>query len=440
MTAVKNLSIHFASEIRRTGTLESTPQRLVVELSRCLHLGGAPAYELEQRMEQVSQQVGVPAHFFSTPTSLFVTFDDDQDSTRLIRVSPVAVNLAMLAELYALYDDISEGRLGVQDAWDRLQVIKQTNYEYPLVLSVLAYGMASAGVGVIIGGSQTVVLAAGLIGLVIGCLSLFCEWRRFPEHLNNVLGGFVATALASLIQWFYPAATIETTLLAGLIFLVPGLQFTVSINELATQNLASGTARMAGALTTFLTIIFGVVMGYGVAKTFFVNTPVDASPAMGVGWGMLLLVPLAISFRILFRARRRDGIWMLLSICIAYGTVVSADVFLDPPAAAWTAALAVGIASNLFARVKNQPASIMLMPGLLLLVPGSMGFSGVSAIMIHENLSGGVRTVATMLLVAVSIVAGLLVANVIMPTEKQMRGLAGSEPLVDLEGEGGSGG
>ena len=74
--------------------------------------------------------------------------------------------------------------------------------------------------------------------------------------------------------------------------------------------------------------------------------------------------------------------------------------------------------SNLFARLRNRPAAIMLMPGLLLLVPGSLGFFGLSQIMVNDDLAGGVKVFSTMMLVAVSIVAGLLISNALFPIKK----------------------
>ncbi|MFT5304420.1 MAG: uncharacterized membrane protein YjjB (DUF3815 family), partial [Mariniblastus sp.] len=210
-------------------------------------------------------------------------------------------------------------------------------------------------------------------------------------------------------------------LLAGLVILLPGLQVTVSVNELATQNLASGTARMAGAMTTFLTMIFGVVMGYGMADWLFLPQEANDLEPLGIAWSIAALLPIALTFCVLFRARIRDVPWILLSTSIAFGTVKVGGIYLGPLAATWTAALAVGLFSNVFAKWRNRPAAIMLMPGLLLLVPGSLGFFGMSEIMIHDDMAGGVKIVSTMLLIAVSIVAGLLISNAILPIDRRQK-------------------
>lgn len=398
-----------------------TAHQLIVELARSLHTSGAAADELEQRMEQAAKALGVPAHFFSTPTSLFVTFENEPGSTRLVRVSPADVNLAKLSRLYDLDRKIHDANLDVQSAWNELQEIENTNYDDGDLINIICFGVTGAGVAVFLGGNATVMIASGLIGAIVGILVRGCERMSLPGHLAVVASGFIATVLASLVQQWFPGGSVELTLLASLIVLVPGLQITVSVNELATQNLASGTARMAGALTTFLTMIFGVVMGFGLTEWLYEPVPTVSAEPLGMAWAIAMLIPLAASFCVLFRARKRDVAWILASVVVAFGTIRIVGFYLSPIAAAWSTALVVGIVSNVFARTRRRPAAIMLMPGLLMLVPGSIGFAGFSAIVLHNDMPNGIKIVFTMALVAVSLVAGLLVANVVCPIEPRVK-------------------
>jgi uncharacterized membrane protein YjjP (DUF1212 family) len=368
-------------------------------------------------MEQASRILGVPASFFSTPTSLFVTFEHESDLTRLIRVWPSETNLAKLAGLYDLYRKIEDGTLDVPEAWNELREIESANYDYGDVINIVGYGIVGAGVAIFLGGNLTVVCQAGLISLIVGVLVRSFDRLKLPGHLTNVVAGFTATILANIAHAIFPMGNTELTILAGLVILLPGLQITVSVNELATQNLASGTARMAGAMTTFLTTFFGVVMGYGTSEWFFPVQPANQVEPLGIGWSIGALLPIALTFCVLFRSRIRDIPWILLSTGIAFGTVKLAGIYLGPLAATWSAALTIGVISNLFARSRNRPAAIMLMPGLLLLVPGSLGFFGLSQIIVNQDSAGGIRIVATMMLVAVSIVAGLLISNALFPIE-----------------------
>ncbi|MCS7003297.1 MAG: threonine/serine exporter family protein, partial [Dehalococcoidia bacterium] len=79
----------------------------------------------------------------------------------------------------------------------------------------------------------------------------------------------------------------------------------------------------------------------------------------------------------------------------------------------FVAALVVGLASNLFARVLRQPEAIPLIPGITILVPGVVGYRSVTALLERDTVSG-IETAFAMTLTAVSLVAGLLFANVIL--------------------------
>jgi uncharacterized membrane protein YjjB (DUF3815 family) len=82
-------------------------------------------------------------------------------------------------------------------------------------------------------------------------------------------------------------------------------------------------------------------------------------------------------------------------------------------------AFAVAIASNLFARVSNRPAAITQVPGILMLVPGSLGFRSLSSL-IRADVVSGVETAFTAVMIAASLVAGLLLANAVVPPRKAL--------------------
>ena len=59
------------------------------------------------------------------------------------------------------------------------------------------------------------------------------------------------------------------------------------------------------------------------------------------------------------------------------------------------------------------------MPGLLPLVPGSVGLRSLESLFARDTLAG-VDTAFQMLMVAVSLVAGLLVANALLPSRRPL--------------------
>ncbi len=397
---------------------EISSETLVVELARSLHASGSPAYELDQRMEEVAVALGKPATFFSTPTALFVTFAHDHTATRLLRVYPGETNLGRYAELYDLQRAIQVEGLSASEAWERLQAIDSRPDGYSSWLQVTAYGFVGACVGVLVGGNGTVVLAAGLLSALVGVMVIALGSREYPAHLVNVIAGFVASAIACTIQVLGVPSHFELISLSALIVLVPGLNLTISINELATQNLASGSARIAGALTTLLTLVFGVYMGFAMVDAISKVPPSIVPHVASLLASVAVTLPIGMCLAVLFRTRRRDIFWVLLSTIIGYGTLRLAGEFLNAFAAVWIAALVSGLYSRFLSQRIGVPASVMLMPALILLVPGSLGFSGLSQILLSDDLPSGIRLITTMMLTAAAIVAGLLLSEVVNPIRK----------------------
>lgn len=414
-----------------------SPETLILELARSLHASGSPAYELDSQMEQVAAALGCPATFFSTPTALFVTFDDERYGTRLLRVYPSDTNLGRYAELFRLQQSIQDGNVSVDDACDQLREIQAMPDGYATVVQIASYGIVGACVAVLVGGNEAVITSAGVIGLIIGALALGLSHLQYPTHLTNVIAGFVASAIACVVQSLVSPSNFELTALAALIVLVPGLHLTISINELATQNLASGSARIAGAMTTLLTLIFGVYMGYGFVAALH-PIPVSVAPhTPSLLASAAVMVPIGLCLAVLFRTRYRDIPWLLVSTLIAYGTLRLAGEYFGPFAAVWIASVVAGLISRLLSRRLGLPAAVLLMPALILLVPGSLGFAGMAQIMLREDLPSGIRLLTTMLMTAVAIVAGQLVTDVIAPIRNGRKlGVEAKLKTNDAQNEG----
>jgi uncharacterized membrane protein YjjB (DUF3815 family) len=135
----------------------------------------------------------------------------------------------------------------------------------------------------------------------------------------------------------------------------------------------------------------------------------------------LVLAPLA--FTVLLRAEARDGPAIVgAGICGFAGSRAGALV-LGPALGAFAGAFLVTLFANLWNRVSSRPAVVPAVPGILLLVPGSLGFKSLSSLVGRDTVAG-LETAFEMLLIAVSLAMGLLFANAILPP----RSLLSPEP------------
>ena len=71
------------------------------------------------------------------------------------------------------------------------------------------------------------------------------------------------------------------------------------------------------------------------------------------------------------------------------------------------------------ATIRGWEAALIEVPGTLVLVPGSIGFRSITA-MLENQVVSGLETAFRVLLIAMSLVAGLLMANLVMPRPRKL--------------------
>src|SRR5262249_34454943 len=125
-------------------------------------------------------------------------------------------------------------------------------------------------------------------------------------------------------------------------------------------------------------------------------------------WPALLAASVAVG--IFVQAERRSLPWIMLACAVGYVGAREGSVVLGAELGVLGGAFALGVLCNLYARMLDRPAQVVLVPAVHLLVPGSVGFRGLSSLLGHDTLTG-VETTFAMFVVAMAIVGGLLVAN-----------------------------
>jgi uncharacterized membrane protein YjjP (DUF1212 family) len=392
----------------------------VLRLGRALHVYGIAAHRLEEVMGKAAERLGLQGQFFSTPTAIFASFGrQDEQHTFLMRVTPGEVNLGKIAELDDVTTGVLRGALDPAEGSKQIDRILTEPHRYGAALTTIAFCLASAAASRFLDGGLKEIAASALIGLVIGLLSLFVgKYQSFGKVFEFVAAG-AASALAGSLTFVIGAYAVSNATLAGLIVLMPGLTLTIALIELSTRNLSSGTARLSGAFVIFLSIGFGVAVGGAIAN-LLIGEPAVARAAPLPAWTeALALVTMPIALTILLRAQLRDAVWILIAGALAVGGSRLGVGFFGPEMGVFLGALTVGVASNWYARLLDRPAIITEVPGIMLLVPGSVGFRGLVALM-DEKIVSGVDTSFKMILTAVALVAGTLMANIVAPPRREI--------------------
>ena len=398
----------------------------MVELAERLHLYGTTAQRLEGALLSVAERLRLDCEPWVSPTALILSFSDPlqlpgaSDVTRVIRLPPGDTDLHRLAETDRIAEAVIAGEMALATALEGMNALDSPPTKVAQALQVLAFGLVAAAVGGLLRLPWLDISVAGFNGLLIGALTHSAASRPRLREASDALLAMVATLVVVLIATFIAPLNQNTVIIASLIVLLPGLSLTNAMNELTSQHLVSGTARAAGALTTVLKLALGTVIALYMADLAGLEPQVRAwrPQPEWVEWAALAAASLA--FAVLFRANLRD--YPLVSAAAASGYLISrfGGLVWGSPVGIFLAALVLTIAGNGFARWFHRPGALVRVPGIILLLPGSVSLRGMMDLIQRQDMAVGQDALLAVMNILLAVIAGLLFGNLLLPTRKNL--------------------
>jgi uncharacterized membrane protein YjjP (DUF1212 family) len=360
-------------------------QVFIVDLAETLHKNGLPAHRIENSIKLISKVLQTPVELSSTPEMLMLSFDSTSHTT-MKKMSGSSLNFDRMDHLHKLISEISNKNLDVESAQKQLNEIKNRKVLYNKWINILFIAISNSSSACLFGGGWAEIIVSGFIGIVIGLiievLSSFPNLARLSVLFSSAAAIFIAKSGVSLFGNY----SVEIASITGLILLIPGFSFSQSVTELAHGQLVS---------MIYITPL----------KFHFPALPFWAS------YIAILVVP--AGFGVLFNAKREHYIWMLVACTVSYFSMKYISFKSIPEFSVLFSAFLLGLISNSISFFLKKSSSLMLVPGIILLVPGSIGFKTVTYLMNEQTMSGLESAIST-LITAVALTCGLLFSNMII--------------------------
>jgi uncharacterized membrane protein YjjP (DUF1212 family) len=392
--------------------------KFIVELGRSFHKCGFSSYALEERLMEVASNFDISLQVYSSPTGIFLSFEDqDAFTTTILRVEPGILDLEKIALTNEISNRVLDKKTTAKEGLDLLKKVMSKGNRFPFWIIILSYAAISVMVSVIIGGDLKELFVSCFLGSIVGII--FVISNRF--NLTRLLEFLCAASIGALSNILYRLIgpyDQSIAIISGLIVLFPGLTLISGIDEIANRNPLSGTTRLSSALFILMFIVFGVALGsnffFPQTNSYIFNIK-NLSLPIYLQYIATFLAPL--TFIAILNARFKDAPVMLLSSLLAQIGLYFGNRIVSDQIGIFFAALTLGLFSNSWARFSKGSQYIPLISGLILLVPGVVGYQSLSSFL-SKDISEGIIIAFNMSLRAIALVTGLLCSNFMVSAYK----------------------
>ena len=190
----------------------------------------------------------------------------------------------------------------------------------------------------------------------------------------------------------------------------------IGVRELATSHLEAGLANSVNALVQLVGIVFGVAVGRSLVTSWLGAIPLNAPNPFPHGVDVAAAALVGLAFVVTLRAPTRDVVWTCSAAVLAIFANLVATKALGKIAGVFVAGLLVGLAGNAIARHFRRSPLVFVVPGLLMLIPGTMGYWSAVSLAADRTVKG-IDAAFDTFVSLLAIAYGLLASTLILPDQ-----------------------
>lgn len=248
---------------------------------------------------------------------------------------------------------------------------------FGLALTILGHTLLTLGFGLVLNPTIAALPVYAVLGAVVGAIVTL--GARMPT-LSLILPVFTAFVVTLLTAYAADALIHDNVLrlvAPALVSFLPGLTLTIAAVELTSGQVMAGASRLVYGIARLALLAFGVFAAIVVSgRPAEVNAHAYQLGAWAPWVGILLV---SVGYYLFSAAPRRSLVWILYALVVAYSAQLLGNVLLGPELSGLVGAAVAVPAIYLAARLRAAPpVAIMLTCAYWLLVPGALGFIGLS--------------------------------------------------------------
>jgi len=320
---------------------------------------------------------------FVLPNAVMVD-DPVVGRARVIPEGSDPLRLDQAAEVHDIAAQARRGTLDLTQGTRELEELPAKPPRFPPWLSIVGYGLASAGFALVFRLSLWGVAMAAVLGLFVGIMQAYTRTRPnlapLVPPVAATLCSFAVFGFASLIdQEVQPLRVV----VAPIITLIPGVALTRATQELASGHVVSGASRLIASIVQILVLVFGILVGSLLARVspYDLTDLTQTQLPLWAAW--IGAAVYAVGQALAFNEPRGALVPVVLLLLVAFSIQQVVSITLDAViAAGLAAAVALFLAIVIQDRGKREmPAFVLFSPVFWLLVPGSLGLVALTEVL-----------------------------------------------------------
>jgi uncharacterized membrane protein YjjP (DUF1212 family) len=380
----------------------------VAALGAAMSAANYPVTMVHRVMEQTARAYGLDHEFLALPN--YVQVGSASGEGIYIANPDFNVRYDQSFPLATLVARAPSGTVSPEEGMAELDRIRNLDKRFPVWVTILGYAVQSVGLALILQPTPWSLYGAAILGLLVGGLSVI---GRRIEAIGYMLPTVCAFLVAFIVFTFENRWHVGTdslrALAAPLATFLPGAAITLAVIELTTHHVVSGASRLVAGFMQIAQLAFGILVAAqmaGIADANLVTTQLNRlgpwAPILGV-----LVYGLGIWLN--FAPPAKFLPWMALMLYIAYAGQWVGNAVLGSYASGFGGGMALIIFALAISHRPNTPPTMSLVvPGFWLLVPGSLGFMGVTQLLGTHSTGVFTATLISMMSIAVGVQTGLL--------------------------------
>lgn len=386
--------------------------QFIVALGKALHVYGIPSYKIQAYLTRVAKKQGITGSFMDSPTWInYVFYEGDNSYNYVECVPPGSLNLGALSRIAELTNKVIDSKIDNETIHKELNSIhaktKKTNH----LQSTLAYAASAGCFSIMIGTNLVSFVFSLLLGAFIYFLVFLTSKSSYLENIFESLSALTATIICCLLTLIFPNFNLGLTILASIIIFIPGLAITTALEEITSKSLVSGSAKLFDAIILLFKQFFGVLLGLAL-MTSLIDIDLTYHVSEMPKWTLFFAIPIfSIALLPIFQVRKKDMFFGALTGITAFFTTVLLSGY-GVLVSTFIGTLVVVGASRLFSIISKTPKTVFLIQGIVMLVPGSKSFMGLSNSFFNPSTTtGSANLFEQVAFILMGIIGGLLFAG-----------------------------